>query len=457
MSSAETWKTWEGRVVDGKFPLRQWLGGSDHGAVFLTERISGQPGEPSQKAALKLIPADAGDADRQLIRWRAAAQLSNPHLIRIFETGRCGLTLLYVVMEFADEDLSQILPQRALAPAEVADMLPPLLETLAYLHGAGFVHRRIKPSNILAVGELLKLSSDQIAAPGDSGGPRRERDAYDAPETASGNVSAAGDSWSLGATLVTALTQSPPVVEAGSENDPRIPATIAEPFRGIARECLRLDPKRRGSIAEIQARLHPGAGRSVPAGPEPAPARKSGSPSPYRYSWRMLIPIAVLVVAGFGWKIFHKSPSEPTEDKPVNIVVPAEPTPAANPAPTTPAKPAPTTPPKPAPTAATAAASGKGGVAHQVLPDIPRSAMNTINGTIKIAVRVDVDASGKVTGTKLTSAGPSKYFAGQVVQAARRWEFSAPVVNGQPTTSAWVLRFRLKRSGVQVSPERAAR
>jgi TonB family protein len=445
MSSAETWKTWEGRVVDGKFPLRQWLGGSDHGAVFLTEH----PGEPSQKAALKLIPADAGDADRQLVRWRAAAQLSHPHLIRILETGRCGMTLLYVVMEFADEDLSQILPQRALAPPEVADMLPALLETIAYLHGAGFVHRRIKPSNILAVGELLKLSSDQIAAPGDSGGPRRERDAYDAPETASGNVSAAGDSWSLGATLVTALTQSPPVVEAGSESDPRIPATIAEPFRGIARECLHLDPKRRGSIAEIQARLHTGAGRSVPAGPEPVLTKKSESSSPYRYSRRMLIPIAVLVAVGLGWRIFHKSSSEPTEDKPVNIVAPAEPAPAA--------KPAPTAPPKPAPAAATAAPYSKGGVVRQVLPDIPRSAMNTINGTIKIAVRVDVDSSGKVTGTKLTSAGPSKYFAGQVVQAARRWEFSAPVVNGQPTTSAWVLRFRLKRSGVQVAPEKASR
>lgn len=449
MSSAETWKTWEGRVVDGKFPLRQWLGGSDHGAVFLTEH----PKEPSQKAALKLIPADAGDADRQLVRWRAAAQLSNPHLIRILETGRCGMTLLYVVMEFADEDLSQILPQRALAPAEVADMLPALLETLAYLHGAGLVHRRIKPSNILAVGELLKLSSDQIAAPGDSGGPRRERDAYDAPETASGNVSAAGDSWSLGATLVTALTQSPPVVEAGSESDPRIPATIAEPFRGIARECLRLDPKRRGSIAEIQARLQPGAGRSVPAGPEPVPAKKSGSSSPYRFTWRMLIPIAVLVVVGFGWKIFHKSASEPTEDKPANIVVPVEPAPAAKPE----AKPAPTLPPKSVPAVATAGASGKGGVVRQVLPDIPRSAMNTINGTIKIAVRVEVDPSGKVTSSKLTTAGPSKYFANQVVQAARRWEFSAPAVNGQPTSSAWVLRFRLKRSGVQASSERASR
>jgi hypothetical protein len=31
-------KQWEGRIVDGKFPLQKWLGGSEHSAVFLTER-----------------------------------------------------------------------------------------------------------------------------------------------------------------------------------------------------------------------------------------------------------------------------------------------------------------------------------------------------------------------------------------------------------------------------------
>jgi len=113
MSNPGLWKTWEGRVVDGKFPLRQWLGGSEHSAVFLTER----PGQPSSKAAIKLLAADSTQADRQLSRWRAAAELSHPHLIRIHQAGRGRLDnmpLLYVVMEYAEEDLSQILPQRPL-------------------------------------------------------------------------------------------------------------------------------------------------------------------------------------------------------------------------------------------------------------------------------------------------------------------------------------------------------
>src|ERR1700727_138118 len=224
MSSAEVWKTWEGRVIDGKFPLRQWLGGSDHSAVFLTER----PGQPSQKFALKLIPADAGDADRQLARWRAAAQLSHPHLIRLYETGHCGQTLLYAVMEYAEDDLSRVLPQRPLDSAEVTDLLPPGLDGLSYLHSQKFVHGRITPSNILAVNDELKLSTDQVTSAGEAHSSRRRRDVYDAPETAAGIVSPEGDLWSVGVTLVAALTQNVSFADEKSQGDPSLPATIAE-------------------------------------------------------------------------------------------------------------------------------------------------------------------------------------------------------------------------------------
>jgi len=444
MSSPEVWKTWEGRVVDGKFTLRQWLGGSDHSAVFLTER----PGQPSQKVALKLIPADAGDADRQLARWRAAEQLSHPHLIRILETGRCGLTLLYVVMEFAEEDLSQILPQRPLAPAEVTDLLPPLLDALSYLHGKGFVHRRIKPSNILAVGDLLKLSSDQVATPVQSGVGKR-RDVYDAPETAAGIVSPAGDLWSVGATLITALTQNAPVADETSQTDPGVPATISEPFRGIARECLRLDPKRRCSVAEIKARLQP-AGRSVPAEPDtpPPPART------LPLGW--LVASVLAAVALIGLVIFFsrgKSVPAPPSVKTEQNAPQAPPQSTPQTAPSTTPKPPvrqPVEPPK-------KVAASRGEIVHQVLPDIPQSAKNTITGTIKIGVRVEVNPSGKVTAAKLITAGPSRYFANLALKAAQRWEFSPPEVNGQPAASTWVLRFHLRRTSTQVVPERVKR
>src|SRR5450631_1541770 len=270
MSNAGVWKTWEGRTVDGKFPLRRWLGGSEHSAVFLTER----PGQASEKAAIKLIAVDATEADRQLSRWRAAAQISHPHLMRVFESGRCKLDstpLLYLVMEYAEEDLSQILPQRPLAAAEVTDLLPPLLDSLSYLHSKGFVHGRIKPSNVHAMGDQLKLSADQIVSSAELNPAPKRRDVYDAPETAAGIVSPAGDVWSIGVTLVAALTQNVAFEGETLRGDPDPPETVPPPFRGIARECLHLDPKRRCSITEIQARLQP-AGRSVPA-ETAAPAR----------------------------------------------------------------------------------------------------------------------------------------------------------------------------------------
>src|SRR6202171_108262 len=157
---SEAWKTWEGQAVDG-FPLRQYLGGSGHSAVYLT-RLSSS-GE--QKAAIKFIPADAS-AYAQLAKWRVAGELTHPHLLQLIRVGRCELAnsnFLYVVMEYAEENLSEILPQRALEPDEVRPVLESALGEVTYLHAQGLAHTRIKPGNILAAGDQLKLSSDTLS------------------------------------------------------------------------------------------------------------------------------------------------------------------------------------------------------------------------------------------------------------------------------------------------------
>jgi eukaryotic-like serine/threonine-protein kinase len=442
MSSAEVWKTWEGRVIDGKFPLQQLLGGSDHSAVFRTEL----PGQPGQKAALKLIPADAGDADRQLARWHTASQLSHPGLIRIFECGRSGLTLLYAVMEYAEEDLGQILPQRALEPGEVTDMLPPVLDTLSYLHSKGFVHGRVKPSNVQAVGDRLKLCSDHVVSTDDGNLTRRRVDVYDAPETAAGIVSPAGDMWSLGATLVASLTQSVPFSKEASV-DPGLPAAIPEPFRGIARECLHLDPKRRCSIADIRARLQP-EGRSVPAAAASADVTATAADDSPRSSRRGPIVAAALfgavIVAILAFHFNHKSspPAAASPDQP-SVTQPAvsQPSPSSPPPAATPAA-------KPARHSTTADSD----IIHKALPEVSKGARKTIRGTIKIGVRVEVDPSGKVTSAKLVSAAQSPYFNRLAVQAAQNWQFAA-----QGGSSAWLIHFRFRRTSTDASPERLNR
>jgi len=48
-------------------------------------------------------------------------------------------------MEYANEDLADILPQRALNAEETRGMMEPVIETLAFLHGQNLVHTRIHP------------------------------------------------------------------------------------------------------------------------------------------------------------------------------------------------------------------------------------------------------------------------------------------------------------------------
>jgi TonB family protein len=99
----------------------------------------------------------------------------------------------------------------------------------------------------------------------------------------------------------------------------------------------------------------------------------------------------------------------------------------------------------------------EGGVLHQVIPDVPRSASNTITGRIKVKVRVEVDTSGKVTNATLTTPGPSKYFANLALKAAQQWEFTAPQLNGQPTPSTWTLLFEFSKTSTKAFPSREHR
>jgi TonB family protein len=113
-------------------------------------------------------------------------------------------------------------------------------------------------------------------------------------------------------------------------------------------------------------------------------------------------------------------------------------------------------PSKPFPAPKKSAGAG-GQVVHQVLPEVSQRSRNTISGTIKVGVRVDVDESGKVTAAKLTNAGPSKYFAALALKSAREWQFAPPELDGKPMPSAWTLQFRFKRTAIQASPERVNR
>jgi TonB family protein len=429
---SEVWEKWQDQVINGVFPLRRLLGYSDHSAVFLTEFKARSPPD----AALKLVPADAVSADAQLAIWNETAALSHPHLIQLLEAGRCeldGLPFVFFVMEYAEQTLAQILPQRALTPDEVREMLRPTLAALGFLHRRHWVQGALKPSNILVVGDQLKLASDTLRPSGES---------------------AADDVWALGVTMVEALTQHPP---AGANEDLDhgvLAASLPESLAGMVRQCLSRNPADRPTVADLETQLGPALPTSparepaphepvpqapaqqapVARAPPPAPVTQALTP-PAALSWpRRRVFIAALVVVStvalMIWAGMRNS-HPPLPPAPVVATV----------SDSKPAAPADTSPHSDQPEPAAAISQP---ILHEEIPDVPRSVRGTIRGRIKVAVRVAIDGAGNVTHAALEKPGTSKYFDQVATQAAAKWKF-APAERQDPRQS--VVRFEFTRSG----------
>jgi serine/threonine-protein kinase len=284
---SEVWTKWEGQVVDGVFPLRRCLGVSDHSGVFLTE----DPTHNLPNAALKLVPAIPTLAELQLAHWNAAASLTDPRLVRLFATGRCqlgNLHCLYVVMEYAEQNLAHFLANRPLTEDEVLELLPPTLDALAFLHSRDLVHGQLKPSNVLVVADQLKLATDNVRPAGEAATSISMQSVYDPPEGRDGSFSTAGDIWALGVTLYEALTRSLPQKPDDRSHGVALPPDFPPRCADVIRECLSRRPSDRPSVASLQAWVSRGiagvpAGRvgvatAVPGQPGGAPVQPTAAP-----------------------------------------------------------------------------------------------------------------------------------------------------------------------------------
>ena len=323
-------------------------------------------------------------------------------------------------------------------------MLRPTLDALAYLHSKNLVQGGLKPPNFLVVDDQLKLACDTIRPAGERTAGIAKPTLYDPPESKNGRISTAGDVWGLGITLVEALTQAPPAWSRDTTETVALPANLAPEFVDIAQRCLERDPAHRPTIAELVAQSKQ-ATPAIPATPATPAPPESVAPPPglneplvtrlstfHSPKTRLLVTaitlgIVLLWVIWTGVRLFHTHAEA--------VQPPAAAAPRSPPAVSPPAAPE-------SPKSSVAAALPA--ILHQEMPEISRSARESIRGVIKIAVRATVDRSGNVVGTALDNRGSSRYFARAATEAAKKWKF-APAVEQAPRT--WLLQFEFTRSG----------
>ncbi len=211
------WEELVGRKICGGYAIRDLMGSTDASAIYLTFQ-----GE--ERAVLKLLGADetAAPAPHDI------PHIDHPGIIQLYTSGDCevdGAKYRYFVMEAADENLGAVIASRALKPDEAREMLGPLLDALAYLHERGLAHGSVKPSNILAKGDSVKLSVDSIRPAGAVASPDQ-------------------DMRDLGLSIVEVLTQHRQVSAI---------ADLPQPFRDIVEHAL--DPDRGSRWTARQAAL----------------------------------------------------------------------------------------------------------------------------------------------------------------------------------------------------------
>jgi serine/threonine-protein kinase len=193
------------------------LGRGGMGVIYrATELRLGRP------VALKLIATEqASDPDvreRFEREARMTASIEHPNVVPVYGAGEED-GHLYLVMRFVPgTDLHHVLGQEArLAPARAASIVAQVADALDAAHGAGLVHRDVKPANILLNADHAYLSDFGITRVQasdtritDSGNWIGTVD-FMAPEHLRGEpTDARADVYALGCVLFTALTGKPP-------------------------------------------------------------------------------------------------------------------------------------------------------------------------------------------------------------------------------------------------------
>jgi serine/threonine protein kinase len=264
----------KGFVINDRYKVLEILGAGGMGKVYLCEHIL-----LKRLVALKVLPFDQVDKPSALERFyreaRALAALDHPNIVRAHDMDR-DRKLHFLVMEYVDgASLQEVVT--AVGPLEedrAAHYISQAAFGLQHAHEAGWVHRDIKPGNILVdragtvkildmglallfqdtADGLTRMYDDQcVLGTADYLSPEQGMDSHD--------VDIRSDIYSLGATLYFTLTGKPPFDDSTSltrkliqhqMHDPR-PLREARPdvsreMAAVVARMMAKDPARRYQI-----------------------------------------------------------------------------------------------------------------------------------------------------------------------------------------------------------------
>jgi len=205
----------------GNYKLIRKLGEGGMGAVYLAEDMAVQ-----RMVAVKVLPKKHAENPEFLQRFKREAQatgkLNHPNIVLAYNVGEED-GQHYFAMEYCDgTPLDNILKkEKLLQPLEATRIVLEVARGLQHAHQHGFVHRDIKPGNIIVTKDgtakildlgLSKDTSDFEQSFNTQTGVVLGTPHYIAPEQAKGERSVDGraDIYSLGATYYHLVTGEPP-------------------------------------------------------------------------------------------------------------------------------------------------------------------------------------------------------------------------------------------------------
>ncbi len=181
----------------------------------------------------------------------------------------------------------------------------------------------------------------------------------------------------------------------------------------------------------------------LPKGMPPAPVR----PRLSRGALLSILGAVAVLLSWVGISMFRTEPtSAPAATSPAPVPAPSEAASVVSdePLPKPPAETAETKSAEVEPRSTAAQPDAPPSPVNEVIPDVPRSARETIRGTIRVTIRVIVDKQGTVLAVTADEPGPSRYFERLSVEAAKKWTFTSADREEQ---RIMLVRFYFKRTG----------